>query len=444
MQAFSERNRLCGEYMPQIAIAEGDDRKKLICKLAEKLFDSFPKRRIILVKTREDIERFNVELEGYFERSVLPHMTPIERDEEECKALDLTIEGCARKWLSLAIKCVDQNEPPSDPGGSTGRTEGGRMTSGGLVDAAAGTIFEGLPPSLIAGFHADLLADVYHDSYAEMAKAADEIFTLELPPGKPCSHMGIRAAALRLSRGLAELTVKYFRRFVTGVEERIAEDSDLAVSAIWRQAVLEEWTNKLWLDIDEVWVTWLNHIRKTTEGTVFGVRPYPKWDPEFEILEAHRRLIKSTLWRVAAEHSIPREKVQEILSAGEVGRQPIIAHSPEPPAARSPGEIRTHEAARDECASPSHDAKSQSTRNILPGSMRRTVAPKLNVELIKGWIDNEGYTNETLAMKLKISERVLSSIRNNGRYHGNDAITKLANAMGRDPADLYLPPEAST
>jgi transcriptional regulator with XRE-family HTH domain len=70
--------------------------------------------------------------------------------------------------------------------------------------------------------------------------------------------------------------------------------------------------------------------------------------------------------------------------------------------------------------------------------------PLLNVTLIEAWIEVEGWINKTLAQKLKISERAVSSIRNNGNYHGADAVTKLANLMGRDPEDLYLPPEAST
>lgn len=41
-------------------------------------------------------------------------------------------------------------------------------------------------------------------------------------------------------------------------------------------------------------------------------------------------------------------------------------------------------------------------------------------------------------------ERAVSSIRNNGNHHGADALIKLVNLMGRDPEDLYLPPEAST
>jgi hypothetical protein len=62
----------------------------------------------------------------------------------------------------------------------------------------------------------------------------------------------------------------------------------------------------------------------------------------------------------------------------------------------------------------------------------------LDVEAIRRWIEDEGYTNQTLADKLKITPRTISSIRNNSRFHGADAVTKLANLMGRDPAGLSL------
>jgi hypothetical protein len=65
--------------------------------------------------------------------------------------------------------------------------------------------------------------------------------------------------------------------------------------------------------------------------------------------------------------------------------------------------------------------------------------PLLKVDVIKAWMNDEGWTNETLAIKLHTTERTISSIRNNGEYHGLGAVTKLANLMGRDIADLYLP-----
>ena len=68
-----------------------------------------------------------------------------------------------------------------------------------------------------------------------------------------------------------------------------------------------------------------------------------------------------------------------------------------------------------------------------------TSEPRLNIDLISKWIENEGYTNEELAGYLKISVRAVSSMRNDGDYHGNDALTKLANRMNLDVQDLYLP-----
>jgi hypothetical protein len=69
---------------------------------------------------------------------------------------------------------------------------------------------------------------------------------------------------------------------------------------------------------------------------------------------------------------------------------------------------------------------------------------KLNVRVICDWLDKEGWENETLAEKLDLSARTVSSLRNNGNYHGRKAVAKLANLMGCDPVDLYLQPEAST
>jgi hypothetical protein len=90
------------------------------------------------------------------------------------------------------------------------------------------------------------------------------------------------------------------------------------------------------------------------------------------------------------------------------------------------------------------ESSSQTDGDTGPTSSAADKLPMLNVNLIRNWMNDEGFTNETLAKKLKVSPRAISSIRNNRNYHGTDAVTKLANLMGRDPEDLYLPPEAST
>ena len=66
-----------------------------------------------------------------------------------------------------------------------------------------------------------------------------------------------------------------------------------------------------------------------------------------------------------------------------------------------------------------------------------TERPPLDTAKIGRWMDEEGYTNDTLAEKLHTSLRSITSMRNNGRLHGKKVVTKLANQMGCDPSDLY-------
>jgi hypothetical protein len=88
-------------------------------------------------------------------------------------------------------------------------------------------------------------------------------------------------------------------------------------------------------------------------------------------------------------------------------------------------------------------ADSGQSPSVTPvGAESRTVrgkARKLNQDLIRKWMKDEGYNNKELANALNISARAVSSLRNNGDYHGDDAITRLANRMKRDVEDLYLP-----
>lgn len=77
-------------------------------------------------------------------------------------------------------------------------------------------------------------------------------------------------------------------------------------------------------------------------------------------------------------------------------------------------------------------------RESEPRTTRSSVV-KLNVERIAKWINEEGHTNKDLALLLKTSERTISSLRNDGNFHGQGAVTKLANLMKVEPEDLYLP-----
>jgi hypothetical protein len=80
----------------------------------------------------------------------------------------------------------------------------------------------------------------------------------------------------------------------------------------------------------------------------------------------------------------------------------------------------------------------------LPPSMRKSRIPSghsrftLNTELIHDWLNGEGYGDDELASRLKVSVRAVASLRNNGRCHGRPLVQKLANLMGRDELDLYI------
>ncbi len=67
---------------------------------------------------------------------------------------------------------------------------------------------------------------------------------------------------------------------------------------------------------------------------------------------------------------------------------------------------------------------------------------KLDLKRISKFIEEEGYKNDDLAAVLGISSRAVSSLRNDGVYHGAGALTKLANLMKCDLEDLFYP-EAS-
>lgn len=113
--AWAERNTLGGKYLPRIATARGVEREKLVCKFAGKLFDSWAKRRLDLVREEADIERFRSEQATYFSMMVMPSFDGVELDQSETKAVDVTITGCKKKWLARAIERVAPVEVVSKP-----------------------------------------------------------------------------------------------------------------------------------------------------------------------------------------------------------------------------------------------------------------------------------------------------------------------------------------
>jgi hypothetical protein len=185
-------------------------------------------------------------------------------------------------------------------------------------------LFEQLSPSGKAGFKKAYTDDVYLTAHAEFASGCDDAFLQEFPTTKLCSLPRIQAGVVRLSKRLSSLAEAYFQGFASGVGEvakqEIATKFDLELTKAWCDAVVQEYTKKLWSEIDAAWGNWLDRIRQTSDGQAFGARVRPVDDREHLTLKSHERLMTETLWRIAEFYSISDQTVDAVLRASDVSR----------------------------------------------------------------------------------------------------------------------------
>jgi len=89
---------------------------------------------------------------------------------------------------------------------------------------------------------------------------------------------------------------------------------------------------------------------------------------------------------------------------------------------------------------PTHRVSDQKNHPATEAADVPNRAPRpLDTKRINLWIGENGYTNATLAIALKTTAKTVSSLRNNGRFHGSKATNKLANLMGCEyVSELYL------
>ena len=74
----------------------------------------------------------------------------------------------------------------------------------------------------------------------------------------------------------------------------------------------------------------------------------------------------------------------------------------------------------------------------VPAAPGRLWYRRLDVNRIKTWMEDEGHTRQTLAAKFHKSPRTISSLLNNGCYHGKALVERLASLMGLgEPTELY-------
>ncbi len=157
--------------------------------------------------------------------------------------------------------------------------------------------------------------------------------------------------------------------------------------------------------------------------------------------------VKILDWLSEALKKTPPDQQKNILSRMtltlEAKKQGWLAKAKRDTAAKSEAESRaaqspTSTGQENSVPAPAAEERNADASPVVGTNEGVALRVALNVSLIRGWMDTEGWTNQTLAPRLQTSERTISSLRNNGSYHGMDAITKLANLMGRDPDELYL------
>jgi hypothetical protein len=113
LAAWAERNDLCGQYLPKIAVSRGVERQRLLCELVSKLFGTIARRRVALVNSLADISVFDNEQKTYLGWVVETSLPDLSLDDLEKQAIELTIAGCRRGWLGAAIKRVTGGEAQS-------------------------------------------------------------------------------------------------------------------------------------------------------------------------------------------------------------------------------------------------------------------------------------------------------------------------------------------
>lgn len=104
--AWVERTKLCAEYLPRIGASVDDARKAILCELASKLFDSWAKRRIELVKTEDNLRAFSSDMGTYLSMIVMPCLSAVALNDVEVGAIQLSVAGRRQDWLGEAVERI--------------------------------------------------------------------------------------------------------------------------------------------------------------------------------------------------------------------------------------------------------------------------------------------------------------------------------------------------
>ena len=228
---------------------------------------------------------------------------------------------------------TSERNPPEEPTKMTANPEVPRLADF-LVPVFAPALAN-LSETGLASFGATVTQEAYLTASAEFGAVCEEAITAAFPTGKARTELGIRASVVNLNRRLSQLAEDHFSKFNESVDgfckQNLAAGSDASITEKWRRAVIQEYASKLWKDVRNAWVSWLDYIRKVTGGESFGARVRLADDPEYLILRSHEQQMAETLARIAHGYSLsddvvrrmtPRDARQTVL---RLDRNPVNA-----------------------------------------------------------------------------------------------------------------------
>jgi hypothetical protein len=109
-KSWGERGKLTAEYFQQIAVESASEKRRLICELAGKLYDSFARPRIDLVRGREDLATWFFEQDTYLSHIVLPCLFPLNLSESDLRAIRLTVTARGEHLKSQILRRLGETE----------------------------------------------------------------------------------------------------------------------------------------------------------------------------------------------------------------------------------------------------------------------------------------------------------------------------------------------
>jgi hypothetical protein len=140
-EEFAERKRVGAEYLSRIARVPAEKRKDLLVEWAEKLYDAHAQRRMVLLKSLDDISPFLADLRLFYSGTVMALLAAGRPDDLESEAIRLAMDGRESHWLAKIVllfpvdATAEETSGPAARGARAGSADPTAAKRRALVDA---------------------------------------------------------------------------------------------------------------------------------------------------------------------------------------------------------------------------------------------------------------------------------------------------------------------